>query len=82
MEASDAGVHLTIRKAEKPMSTLIPIVYASEQKAEEVRSLLFDLSKRYLVKLGDIVIATRPRPVLASVSAVVGLGRGQQRESK
>jgi uncharacterized membrane protein len=41
------------------MSTLIAIVYPSEQKAEEVRSLLFDLSKRYLIKLGDIVIATR-----------------------
>ena len=48
-----------IRKAEKNMSTLIAIVYPSEQKAEEVRSLLFDLSKRYLIKLGDIVIATR-----------------------
>ena len=41
------------------MSTLIAIVYPSEQKAEEVRSLVFDLSKRYLIKLGDIVIATR-----------------------
>jgi len=41
------------------MSTLIPIVYPSEQQAEEVRSPLFDLSRRYLVKLGDIVIATR-----------------------
>ncbi|MCX5930953.1 MAG: DUF1269 domain-containing protein [Cyanobacteria bacterium] len=41
------------------MSTLIAIVYPTEQKAEEVRSLLFDLSKRYLIKLGDIVIATR-----------------------
>ena len=41
------------------MSTLIAIVYPSEQKAEEVRSLLLDLSKRYLIKLGDIVIATR-----------------------
>lgn len=41
------------------MSTLIAIVYPSEQKAEEVRTLLFDLSKRYLIKLGDIVIATR-----------------------
>ncbi|WP_457767116.1 DUF1269 domain-containing protein [Cyanobium sp. ULC065] len=50
---------MTILKAEKPMSTLIAIVYPTEQKAEEVRSLLFDLSKRYLLKLGDIVIATR-----------------------
>lgn len=55
----EAGLVLTIPKAKKPMSTLIAIVYPSEQKAEEVRSLLFDLSKRYLVKLGDIVIATR-----------------------
>jgi uncharacterized membrane protein len=41
------------------MSTLVAIVYPSEQKAEEVRAVLFDLSKRYLIKLGDIVIATR-----------------------
>jgi uncharacterized membrane protein len=41
------------------MSTLIAIVYPSEQKAEEVRTVLFDLSKRYLIKLGDVVIATR-----------------------
>jgi uncharacterized membrane protein len=41
------------------LSTLIAIVYPWEQKAEAVRSLRFDLSKRYLVKLGDIVIATR-----------------------
>jgi uncharacterized membrane protein len=53
------GLVLTTHNAEKTMSTLIAIVYPSEQKAEEVRSLLFDLSKRYLVKLGDIVIATR-----------------------
>jgi len=44
---------------EETVSTLVAIVYPSEQKAEEVRSVLFDLSKRYLIKLGDIVIATR-----------------------
>ena len=41
------------------MSTLIAIVYPSEQKAEEVRSLVFDLAKRYLIKFNDLVIATR-----------------------
>ena len=41
------------------MSTLVAIVYPSEQKAEEVRSVVFDLAKRYLIKFNDIVIATR-----------------------
>lgn len=41
------------------MSTLIAIVYPSEKKAEEVRSLIFDLAKRYLIKFNDLVIATR-----------------------
>jgi uncharacterized membrane protein len=41
------------------MSTLIAIVYPSEKKAEEVRSLVFDLAKRYLIKFNDLVIATR-----------------------
>ncbi len=41
------------------MSTLVAIVYPSEQKAEEVRLLVFDLAKRYLIKFSDVVIATR-----------------------
>jgi uncharacterized membrane protein len=41
------------------MSSLIAIVYPSEQKAEEVRGLVFDLAKRYLIKFNDLVIATR-----------------------
>lgn len=41
------------------MSTLVAIVYPSEQKAEEVRSVVFDLAKRYLIKFNDVVIATR-----------------------
>lgn len=41
------------------MSTLIAIVYPSEQKAEEVRDLVFDLAKRYLIRFNDLVIATR-----------------------
>lgn len=41
------------------MSDLIAIVYPSEQKAEEVRQLVFDLAKRYLIKFQDVVIATR-----------------------
>ena len=41
------------------MSTLVAIVYPSEQKAEEVRSVVFDLAKRYLLKFADVVIVTR-----------------------
>lgn len=41
------------------MSTLIAIVYPSEKKAEEVRNVVFDLAKRYLIKFNDLVIATR-----------------------
>jgi len=41
------------------MSTLVAIVYPSEQKAEEVRNVVFDLAKRYLIKFSDVVIATR-----------------------
>ena len=41
------------------MSTLVAIVYPSEQKAEEVRNVVFDLAKRYLIKFGDVVIAAR-----------------------
>ncbi|HQR53607.1 MAG TPA: DUF1269 domain-containing protein [Burkholderiales bacterium] len=41
------------------MSTLVAIVYPSEQKAEEVRSVVFDLAKRYLIKFNDVVIVTR-----------------------
>jgi uncharacterized membrane protein len=41
------------------MSTLVAIVYPSEQKAEEVRGVVFDLAKRYLLKFADVVIVTR-----------------------
>lgn len=41
------------------MSTLVAIVYPSEQKAEEVRSVVFDLAKRYLIKFSDVVIVVR-----------------------
>jgi|SRR6516165_339966 uncharacterized membrane protein len=41
------------------MSDLVVIVYPSEEKAEEVRKLLFELQKEYLIKLGDAVIATK-----------------------
>ncbi|WP_395666025.1 DUF1269 domain-containing protein [Methylocella sp.] len=41
------------------MSDLVVIVYPTEQKAEEVRTLLFGLQKEYLIKLGDAVIATK-----------------------
>lgn len=41
------------------MSDLIAIVYPSEKKAEEVRNVVFDLAKRYLIKFNDVVIATR-----------------------
>ena len=41
------------------MSNLVVIVYPSLEKAEEVRTRLFELQKEYLIKLGDAVIATK-----------------------
>jgi uncharacterized membrane protein len=41
------------------MSDLVVIVYPSQEKAEEVRKLLFKLQKEYIIKLADAVIATK-----------------------
>jgi uncharacterized membrane protein len=41
------------------MSNLIVIVYPTEEKAEEVRQVLLELQKQYIIKLGDAVIATK-----------------------
>lgn len=41
------------------MSSLIAIIYPSEDKAEEVRQRLIGLQKEYLLTLGDAVIATK-----------------------
>jgi uncharacterized membrane protein len=41
------------------MSDLVFIVFDSEEKAEEVRSKILDMSKEYLIDVGDAVIATR-----------------------
>jgi len=41
------------------MSDLIVIVYPTQEKAEEVRTRLFELQKEYIIKLGDAVIATK-----------------------
>ena len=41
------------------MSTLVVIVYPTEQKAEEVRQHLFQLQKEHLISLADAVIATK-----------------------
>jgi uncharacterized membrane protein len=41
------------------MSNLVVIVYPTLEKAEEVRTRLFELQKEYLIKLGDAVIATK-----------------------
>jgi uncharacterized membrane protein len=41
------------------MSNLVVIVYPTQEKAEEVRTRLFELQKEYLIKLGDAVIATK-----------------------
>src|SRR6202047_4737743 len=41
------------------MSDLVVIVYPTQEKAEEVRTRLFELQKEYLIKLGDAVIATK-----------------------
>jgi uncharacterized membrane protein len=39
------------------MSDLVVIVYPTQEKAEEVRTRLFQLQKEYLIKLADAVIA-------------------------
>lgn len=41
------------------MSDLVFIAFDSEQKAEEVRTKVFEMQKEYLIELGDAVIATR-----------------------
>ena len=41
------------------MSDLVFIAFDSEEKAEEVRSKIFEMSKEYLIDVGDAVIATR-----------------------
>jgi len=41
------------------MSSLVVIVYSSEEKAEEVRKRLFELQVEHLIKIGDAVIATK-----------------------
>lgn len=41
------------------MSSLISIIYPSEDKAEEVRKRLIELQNEYLLTLGDAVIATK-----------------------
>ncbi|CCM70927.1 putative membrane protein [Sinorhizobium meliloti] len=46
-------------KWELVMSSLIAIIYPSEDKAEEVRKRLIELQNEYLLTLGDAVIATK-----------------------
>lgn len=41
------------------MSDLVVIVYPNQEKAEEVRELLFRLQKEYLIKLADAVVAVK-----------------------
>jgi uncharacterized membrane protein len=41
------------------MSNLVVIVYPTLEKAEEVRTRLFQLQKDYIIKLADAVIATK-----------------------
>jgi uncharacterized membrane protein len=41
------------------MSDLVVIVYPTQEKAEEVRTRLFELQKEYIIKLADAVIATK-----------------------
>jgi uncharacterized membrane protein len=52
------------------MSDLVVIVYPTLEKAEEVRTRLFQLQKEYLIKLADAVIATK------SANGQVQLHRG------
>jgi uncharacterized membrane protein len=41
------------------MSDLVVIVYPTLEKAEEVRTRLFELQREYIIKLADAVIATK-----------------------
>ncbi len=41
------------------MSDLVFIAFDSEKKAEEVRAKVLEMSKEYLIDIGDAVIATR-----------------------
>jgi uncharacterized membrane protein len=41
------------------MSDLVVIVYPNQEKAEEVRTRLFQLQNEYIIKLADAVIATK-----------------------
>ena len=41
------------------MSDLVFIAFDSEEKAEEVRSKILEMTKEYLIDVGDAVIATR-----------------------
>ena len=41
------------------MSDLVVIVYPNQEKAEEVRTRLFQLQTEYIIKLADAVIATK-----------------------
>lgn len=41
------------------MADLIAIVFESEQKAEEVRDLVLQMSKDYLIDIGDACIAVK-----------------------
>src|SRR3954466_4366688 len=41
------------------MSDLVFIVFDSEAKAEEVRAKILEMQKKYLIDIGDAIIATR-----------------------
>jgi uncharacterized membrane protein len=41
------------------MADLIAVVFPSEQKAEEVRQKILELTKEYLIDIGDAAIATK-----------------------
>ena len=41
------------------MADLIAVVFPSEEKAEEVRTKLFEMQSEYLLELGDACIATK-----------------------
>ena len=55
------------------MSSLVVIVYSSEEKAEEVRKRLFELQVEHLIKIGDAVIATKTKSGSVKLNQMMNL---------
>ena len=59
MAAHSAPRSAQMKVGRLPMSDLVVIVYPTLEKAEEVRTRLFELQREYIIKLADAVIATK-----------------------